>query len=208
MAKQQVLEPTAAQRLATAQDGQRRLRAERAAAEGRKLEAQALLDELTSRQAALQRDRDIRGADVDMALLSVGEQRAAAARQVSAASAESGELAQRIAAVKRELPALEASAQQDELAALVVTGAEAARRYRAALEGFLAAAVVLQSDLAKCSRISANIAERGAQPRTKLSVHLVAGADLDRVLAVARSTGGEPGAVTRATAQLFERWHI
>lgn len=209
MAKQQmVLEPTAAQRLATAQDGQRRLRVERAAAEGRKLEAQAALDDLTGKQTALQQAQDIRGEDVGPALLSVGEQRAEAARQVSAASAESVELAQRIAAVARELPALEAAALQDDLTAAVATGAEAARRYRAALEGFLAAAVVLQSDLAKCGRISANIVERGAEPRTKLSVHLVAGAGLDHVLAVARNTDGEPGAVTRATAQLFERWRL
>lgn len=208
MGKQMVMEPTAAQRLATAQDGLRRLQVESAAADGRKAAAQAQLDELNGKLAALQRAQDVRGEDVAAALLTVQEQRTEAARQVSIASATKSELAGRMEVVRRDLPALEAAALQDELAEAVATGTEAARRYRAALEGFLAAAVVLQSDLAKCARLGDNIAAKGAEPRAKLPAHLVAGADLDRVLKVARDNTGDAVAVARAIGQLFDRWLI
>lgn len=201
-------EPTAAQRLATAQEGLRRLRMDGAAADAHKQAAQAQFDELSEKLAALQRAQDIGGADVATALLSVSEQRAEAARQVSIASATRGELAQRVAAVNRALPALEADALQDELAAAAATGMEAARRYRAALEGFLAAAIVLQSDLAKCRRLGDSITAKGAEPRARLLTPLVPGAEIDRVLAVARNTGGDAGAVAGAMAGLFDRWQL
>lgn len=201
-------EPTAAQRLATAQEGLRRLRVENVAADAHKQAAQAQLDELSEKLAALQRAQDIRGEDVAAALLSVTAQRTEAARQVSIASATRGELAQRAAAVNRALPALEAAALQDELAAAAASGTEAARRYRAALEGFLAAAVVLQSDLAKCRRLGESITAKGAEPRARLLTPLLPGADVDRILAVARNTGGDAGAVAGAIAGLFDRWQL
>lgn len=204
-----VMEPTAAGRLATAQEGLSRLRTDKAAAQGRRQAAQAVLDELTDKLTKLQRAKDIAGEDVDAALLSVTEQRAEAARQVSISSAEVMELGERIADVRAALSRLEAEVMQDELADAVAAGAGAAERYRAALEGFLAAAVVLQSDLARCARLEGEIARKGGgSPRRKLCVHLVAAGAIDQVLRVARDTSGEPAAVRRATAALFEHWQL
>jgi hypothetical protein len=108
--------------------------------------------------------------------------------------------------VEAELPRLEALALQDELAVAVAAGADVARRYRAALEDAITAGVQLQAALGQCERLGGAIFERGLEPAHKLRAHLVQGAELDRVLTVARNAGD--GAATAATRRLFERWGI
>lgn len=206
MAKQTTVEPTAAERLATAMAGLDRLRNERAAVGDRKQTAQRQFAELDAKLFELHRQADIEGADVALAAASVAEQREEAARQVSAASLAADDLDRRIAAVRRELPAFEAEWMQDELAAAVATGKETARRYRAAVEALLESGIELQADLDRCARLSDGIFARGREPAAKLAAHLVKGQELDRIYAVAREF--EPANVDAATRNLFNRWTI
>jgi hypothetical protein len=202
---EQAVEPTAAQRLETARAGLQRLMNEQAEERERKAAAQREIDGLDAQLIDLRRRGDVGGADVAAAVATAEGQRAAALQIVGDATLAANGLAQRIAAVRAELPRFEAAVLQDELAAAVETAAGSALRYRSALEGFLAAAVVLQSDLATCERLSNNLVAKGVGPRTKLHAHLVPGAELDRVLRAARE-GGNPA--KRATAQLFEHWRL
>ncbi len=207
MAKQQtVVDSTAAERLATARAGLDRLRNERAAAGDRKKEAQQQFEELDAKLMFLHRQADIEGGDVALAVASVSEQRAEAARQVSSSSLAAEDLDRRIAAVRSELPAFEAEWLQDELTAAVATGKETARRYRAAVEALIEAGVELQADLDRCARLADGIFARGREPAAKLAAHLVKGQELERVYAVAREF--EPANVDAATRNLFERWNI
>lgn len=207
MAKQQTaVVDTAAERLATARAGLDRLRQERATAGEQKRAAQQQFEGLDAKLFALHRQADVEGADVALAVASVTEQRAGAARQVSAASLAADDLDRRIAAVRAELPGLEADWMQEELAAAVVTGKDTARRYRAAIEALIEAGIELQGDLDRCTRLSDGIFARGREPGAKLAAHLVKPQELDRVYAVAREF--EPSTVEAATRNLFERWSI
>lgn len=207
MAKQQTaVGLTAAERLAMARAGLDRLRGERSAVGDRKKEAQEQFEGLDAKLFALHRQADVEGADVALAAASVAEQRQEAARQVSAASMAADDLDRRMAAVRSELPGLEADWMQDELAAAVATGKETARRYRAAVEALIETGIELQADLDRCARLSDGIFVRGREPAAKLAAHPIKGLELDRVFAVAREF--EPANVDAATRNLFERWHI
>lgn len=206
MAKVAVQEQTATERLAVARAGLDRLRNERAAAADAKREAQRQFDELDAKLFALHRQADVEGADVALAVASVAEQRAESARQVSAASLAADDLDRRIAAVRGELPSMEAEWMQDELAAAVATGKETAKRYRAAVEALIEAGIELQADLDRCTRLADGIFARGREPAAKLAAHPIKGLELDRVFAVAREF--EPANVDAATRNLFERWRI
>lgn len=199
-------EHTAAERLATAQAGLQRLRSERTEATDLKRAAQGRYDELDARLAELHRRGDAFGEDVAAEAAALAAERTEAARQTAAASAGATELDRRMRAVQDELPRLEALALQDELAVAVAAGADVARRYRAALEDAIAAGVQLQAALGQCERLGGAIFERGLEPAHKLRAHIVQGAELDRVLTVARNAGD--GAATAATRRLFERWGI
>jgi uncharacterized small protein (DUF1192 family) len=202
------VELTAGERLAIARAGLERLRAERAAAGDRKRAAETQFGELDAKLQGLFREQDLHGADLGLAVRSVMEQRAEAARQVSAASTDAVDLDRRIAVVRDELPRLEASALQDELAATVAAGAAVARRYRAAVGAMLEAAVELQGELGRCERLAGQIFTKGDEPRHKLAAHIIEGADLDQVLRVARVNNFDPAAVDAAAAHLWGRWRI
>lgn len=206
MAKVAVQEQTATERLAVARAGLDRLRGERAAAGDRKKDAQQQFSELDAKLFALHRQADVQGADVALAIESVSEQRAEAARQVSAASLAADDLDRRIATVRAELPGLEAAWMQDELTAAVTTGKDTARRYRGAVEALIEAGIELQAEIDKCTRLADGIFARGREPAAKLAAHPIKGLELDRVFAVAREF--EPANVDAATRNLFERWNI
>lgn len=206
MAKQAVVEQTAAERLATARAGLDRLRQDRATVGEHKRAAQQQFEELDAKLFALHRQADVEGADVALAVSSVSEQRTEAARQVSAASLAADDLDRRIATVRGELPGMEADWMQEELVSAAATGRETARRYRAAVEALIEAGIELQADIDSCARLADGVFARGREPAAKLAAHLVKGQELDRVFAVAREF--EPTKVDAATRNLFERWRI
>lgn len=199
------VEPTAAQRLKTAQEGFQRLRAELAEVKGRKRAAQERFQALDAQLLAMHRRADV-GGTVAQGVAELETQRAAATQEADAAGPQINDLERRIDALRDQIPRLEVAAAQDELAAAVEVGRASALRYRAALEGFIAAAIVFQSDLARCDRLSNGIVAKGSGPRANLRAHLVAVSELDRLLSAARENGGDPATVARLTGRLFERW--
>lgn len=202
---EQAVEPTTAQRLKTAQDSLRRLRAELAEVKDGKRAAQGRFQALDAQLLAMHRRADV-GGTVAQGVAELEARRAAAAQEADAAGPKIDELERRIDALRGQIPPLEMAAAQDELEAAAEAGKASALRYRAALEGFIAAAVVFQSDQARYDRLSNEIVAKGGAPRHKLRAHLVAVAGLDRLLNVARENGNDPATVARLTAQLFERW--
>jgi len=198
--------PTAAQRLATATAGIAALNVERSAARQRMTEAQSQLEQLSAKRAALELAHDLHGEDMGLSLASIADQERAAAAALQAASVAERNYANRVAAVEAELPRIEAAVAQDELAAAVARGTEAARIYREAAEAFVAAGLTFQRELGIVAAAEDSLARKGNEPRHKLRAHLLQGKDIDWVFAVAREGGSL--AAAKASRDLWSRWRL
>lgn len=177
-------QPTAAQRLETANNGLEALQAARAGLNERKAALESDLAGLRANLRALQRQQDIEGADVGAGLAACAEAIAGASNELATVTNELAENAERRRAVEQFMARTRLDVAADEIRALVERGLVVENGYKWALVELFDQSVALEELHAQYRTLRAELERGGLASPVPMPFSLVQPAEVARLLAL------------------------